>query len=79
MGVSSGRLVARRRRHRLTRGSHYVAGLRRGVLGQHCGRSLIHGGRLRVLAGALPTQRHLAELGCQLFSLGRMGMISLVG
>lgn len=55
MGVSSGRLVTRRRRHRLTRGSHDVAGLRRGVLGQNRGRSLIHGGRLRVLAGALPT------------------------
>lgn len=69
MGVSSGRLVTRRRWHRLTRGSHDVAGLRRRVLGQHSGRSLIHGGRLRVLAGALPTQRHLTKLGRQLFSL----------
>lgn len=79
MGVSSGRLVARRRRHRLTRGSHDVAGLRRGVLGQNRGRSLIHGGRLRVLTGALPTKRHLAELRRQLFSLGGIGMMSLVG
>lgn len=79
MGVSSGRLVARRRRHRLTRGSHDVARLWRGVLGQDRGSSLIHGGRLRVLTGALPTQRHLAELGRQLFSLGGMGMMSLVG
>lgn len=69
MGVSSGRLVTRRRRHRLTRGSHDVTGLWRGVLGEHCGRGLIHGWRLRVLTGALPTQRHLAELGRQLFSL----------
>lgn len=69
MGVSSGRLVTRRRWHWLTRGSHDIASLRRRVLGQHRGRSLIHGGRLRVLAGALPTRRHLAELGCQLFSL----------
>lgn len=68
MGVSSGRLVARRRRHRLTRGSHDVTGLWRGVLGEHCGRGLIHGWRLRVLTGALPTQRHLAELGRQFFS-----------
>lgn len=79
MGVSSGRLVARRRRHRLSRGSHDVASLRRGVLGQHRGRCLIHGGRLRVLTGALPTQRHLAVLGRQLFSLGGMGIMSLVG
>lgn len=79
MGVSSGGLVARWRRHRLTRGSHDVAGLRRGVLGEHRGRSLIHGWRLRVLTGALPTQRHLGELRRQLFSLGGMGMMSLVG
>ena len=79
MGVSSGRLVARRRRHRLTRGSHDVAGLRRRVLGQNRGRSLIHGGGLRVLTGALPTERHLAELRCQLFSLEGIGMMSLVG
>lgn len=79
MGVSSGRLVTRRRRHRLTRGSHDVTGLWRGVLGEHCGRGLIHGWRLRVLTGALPTQRHLAELGRQFFSLGGIGMTSLVG
>lgn len=79
MGVSSGRLVARWRRHRLTRGSHDVAGLRRRVLGQHRRRGLVHGWRLGVLTGALPTQRHLAELGRQLFSLGGMGMMSLVG
>lgn len=70
MGVSSGRLIARRRRHRLTRGSHDVAGLRRRVLSQHRGRRLIHGGGLRVLTGALPTQSHLGELWRQIFSLG---------
>lgn len=64
MGVSSGRLVARWGRHRLTRSGHDVACLRRWVLGQDRRRSLIHRGRLRVLTGALPTQRHLAELGC---------------
>lgn len=69
MGVSCGRLVARRRWHGLASGGHDVAGLGRGMLGQHCRWSLIHGGRLRVLTGALPTQRHLAELRCQLFSL----------
>lgn len=79
MGVSGSGLVGRRRRHRLTRGSHDEARLRRGVLGQHRWRSLIHGGRLRVLAGALPTQRHLAELGRQLVSLGRTGNVGLVG
>lgn len=79
MGVSGGRLVGRWRRHRLTRGSHDEARLRRGVLGQHCWRSLIHGGRLRVLTGALPTQRHLAELGRQLVSLGRMGCCLIGG
>lgn len=77
MGVSSGRLVTRRRRHRLTCGSHDVSGLGRGVLGQHCGRSLVHGWRLGVLAGALPTQRHLCEWGRKLFSLWGIGMTSL--
>lgn len=73
--MTSGRLVARWGWHRLTSGGHNVARLRR-VLGQHCWGSLIHGGRLRVLAGALPTQRHLAELGSHLLSLHRMGTIS---
>lgn len=72
MGVTSGRLVARWGWHRLTSGGHNVARLRR-VLGQHRWGSLIHGGRLRILAGALPTQRHLAELGSQLLSLQIMG------
>lgn len=79
MGVSSGGLVTRRRWQRLTRSSHNVAGLRWGVLRQHWRSSLIHRGRLGVLTGALPTQCHLCELGCQLFSLGRMGIMPLVG
>lgn len=54
MGVTGSRLVARRRRHWLTRGRHYVARLRRRVLGYYRW-SLIHGGWLRVLTGALPT------------------------
>lgn len=70
--MASGGLVARWGRHWLASGGHDVAGLRRGVLGQHGGRRLVHGGGLRVLAGALPTQRHLAELGSQLLSLRRM-------
>jgi len=70
MRVSSSRLVSRWRGHRLTCSSHDVAGLRRGMLRQYRGRSLKHGGRLRVLTGALPAQRHLSELGCQIFSLG---------
>lgn len=73
--MTSGRLVARWGWHWLTSGGHNVARLRR-VLGQHRWGSLIHGGRLRVLAGALPTQRHLAELGSQFLSLHRMGTIS---
>lgn len=77
MGVSSGRLVARRRRHGLTR-SHDVAGLRRGMLGQHRGRSLIHRGRLRVLTGALPTQGHLGKLRCQVVTLKEVKMRVLV-
>lgn len=74
--VSSGRLVARRRWHGLTRGSHDVTGLRWGVLGEHCWRSLIHWGRLRVLTGSLPTQCHLGELRSQLFCLGGMKITS---
>lgn len=70
--MTSGGLVARRGWHRLASGGHNVAGLGRGVLGQHGRGSLVHGGGLRVLAGALPTQRHLAELGRQLLALRRM-------
>ena len=73
-------LVARRRGQRLTRGGHNVTGQWRGVLGQHGGRGLVHGRRLRVLAGALPTQCHLVELGRQLVSLEESRiMLVLVG
>lgn len=69
--MTSGGLVARWGRHWLASSGHDVAGLRRRVLGQHGGRSLVHGGRLGVLAGALSTQRHLAELRGQFVTLRR--------
>lgn len=70
MRVSGGGLVARRGSHGLACCGHDVARLGWGVLGQHSRRGLVHGRGLRVLTGPLPTQRHLAELGRQLFSLG---------
>lgn len=70
MGVTGSRLVARWRRQWLTRSRHDIARLR-WVLGNHRW-SLIHGGWLRVLTGALPTEGHLAKLGCKFFSLVRM-------
>lgn len=76
MGMSCGSLVPRRGRHRLTCGSHNVASLRRGMLRQYSGRGLIHG--VGVLTGALPTQRHLIELGGQLFSLEVRGIMQLL-
>lgn len=54
MWVTGHGLVARWRRHWLTRSRHDVARLRRWVLGYYCW-SLIHGGWLRVLTGTLPT------------------------
>ena len=71
MWVPRGGLVARRRGHGRPGGGHDVAGLGGRVLGEHGGGRgrLIHGWSLWVLAGALPTQGHLAELGGQLLSL----------
>lgn len=54
MGVTGSRLVARWGSQWLTCSRHDVARLRRWVLGYNRG-SLIHGGWLRVLTGALPT------------------------
>lgn len=48
---------------------HDVAGLWRGVLGQHGWRRRVQAGRLWGLAGALATERHLPETWSQLISL----------
>lgn len=75
MGVSSVRLVARRRGQGLACGGHDVASLGWRVLGEDSGPlGLVHGGGLRGLAGTLSTQSHLAEVGRQLLTLrGRNG------